>query len=92
MPDQIRESLNSRVVLDIIPALKQLDPTSLEVTRVAFAKSFQVLFQTMVGISALGFLASFMMRQLPLHTSVDSDWGMRKEEGEKIESETSTWK
>lgn len=35
----------------------------------------------MAGISAAGFVISLVMKHLPLHTSVDRDWGRRQEGG-----------
>lgn len=41
----------------------------------AFAEALQVVWEVLAGISALGFVVSLAMKHLPLHTSVDKDWG-----------------
>lgn len=64
------------IAYDIIPVISSLaEPLKTEV-RNAFATSLRVVWQVMVGVGALGFLISSAMKHLPLHTSLDENWGM----------------
>ncbi|EKM52290.1 uncharacterized protein PHACADRAFT_198357 [Phanerochaete carnosa HHB-10118-sp] len=49
--------------------------------RIAFADSITLIWRVMIGIADVGFLASFAMKGLSLHTQVDERWGL--EEGRK---------
>lgn len=62
-----------------IPAIKELDdPLRRDVQR-AFAESMAVIWQTMIGISGLGFLFSLLMQELPMGTTVDENYALRDE-------------
>lgn len=63
-------------IIPIIPALEEPFRTSV---KEAFADSLQVYWQVLIGISALGFLSSLLMKGLPLHTSMDENWGLVQE-------------
>ncbi|KAI0826717.1 Mfs1.2 [Trametes gibbosa] len=56
-----------------IPALEQ--PLKDEVRR-AFGDSLSVVWQVMVGILGIGLLASLLMRDVPLHNTVDDKWAL----------------
>ncbi|KAJ7907211.1 iron permease [Mycena leptocephala] len=70
-----------------IPAIKELDdPLRRDVQR-AFAESMAVIWQTMIGISGLGFLFSLLMQELPMGTTVDENYALRDEgvgEGDRM--------
>jgi hypothetical protein len=46
----------------------------------AFATSLSVLWKTMAGISALGLLSVLAMRELPMHTTTDENFGFVEKE------------
>ena len=46
------------------------------IVRVAFAESVIVIWQVLIGIAGIGFLACAGMKALPLHTQVDERWGL----------------
>ncbi|GJE91677.1 MFS general substrate transporter [Phanerochaete sordida] len=64
------------IAYSIIPAIPTLpEPLQSEV-KAAFAESVAVIWQVMIGIAGIGFLASLFMKGLPLHTQVDQKWGL----------------
>ena len=44
--------------------------------RRAFGESIAIVWKVMVGILAIGFLASLAMRDVPMHAKVDEKWGI----------------
>ncbi|KAF7309858.1 MFS general substrate transporter [Mycena indigotica] len=73
----------TQIAFEVIPTIRQLpQPLKAEV-RHAFAKSLQVLWNVLAGISGLGLVVSLSMKHLPLHTSVDTEWGRKQQEGAK---------
>lgn len=84
LPQQLltQFSLQTDVVFDVIPLLRELEEPLLGQVRAAFASSLQLVWQVMAGISGLGLLISFFMRHMRLHTSVDSDWGAVERQGQ----------
>lgn len=64
------------VVYALIPAIKSLPPDSQALVRRSFAHSIDVIWLVMLGLSALGFVCAFAMRELPMHDVTDGDWGM----------------
>ena len=50
--------------------------------RKAFADSLVVLWEVMIGIAGVSFLASLMMKSLPLHTQMDEQWAMEGNESQ----------
>ncbi|KAJ7165706.1 iron permease [Mycena crocata] len=72
----IKFPLGSEIAYAAIPAIRELEePLRKEVQR-AFAESMAVIWQTMIGISGLGFLFSFLMEEVPLSTTVDDDYAL----------------
>ncbi|KAJ7490851.1 major facilitator superfamily domain-containing protein [Mycena latifolia] len=60
-----------------IPVIRELDePLRMEVQR-AFAESMSVMWQTMAGIAALGFLLSLLMKEIPMVTTVDDNYALK---------------
>jgi hypothetical protein len=57
------------------------EPLRTEV-KVAFADSLRVFFQVLIGITALGLLASTFMKGLPLHTRTDRQWAPKSATGD----------
>ncbi|KAI0337303.1 Mfs1.2 [Trametopsis cervina] len=65
----------------VIPVIKTLDEPLRSQVRDAFAKSIVVIWQVLIGISGLGFLASLLMKGLPLHSALDEKWAIDNIEG-----------
>ncbi|KAJ6544431.1 MFS multidrug transporter [Mycena capillaripes] len=60
-----------------IPAIKELDDPLREEVQRAFAESMAVIWQTMIGISVLGFLSSMLMEEVAMGTTVDENYALR---------------
>ena len=74
------------IAYSIIPLIRTLpEPLKTEI-RVAFAESLRVVWQVLIGISAVGLIASLAMKRLPLHTEVDEKWGIEHTEAKPEES------
>ena len=43
----------------------------------AFAESLQTFWHVLIGVAAIGFVASWFMRGLPLHTSMDRKFALQ---------------
>ena len=69
-------------VIPVIPSLPK--PLQFEV-KAAFAESIGVIWQVMIGIAGIGFIASMFMKGLPLHTQVDQKWGLEGREEQTSE-------
>ncbi|KIP07377.1 hypothetical protein PHLGIDRAFT_105716 [Phlebiopsis gigantea 11061_1 CR5-6] len=67
------------LVYSVIPIIPTLDEPLKREVQDAFAGSIAVIWQVLIGISGLGFLASLAMKGLPLHSNVDERWGMNEE-------------
>lgn len=67
----------SYAAIPIIPSLPE--PLRTEV-REGFANSLKIVWYVMTGIAAIGFVSSLMMKGLPLHTTVNEQWTLEKEE------------
>ena len=80
LPAQFLDSIPGGVSITyaLIPIISQLEePTKSEVQD-AFAESLVVLWEVMIGISALSLLTSLFMKSLPLHTETDKQWSMKE--------------
>lgn len=67
----------SEVASTAIPFIPALEQPLRDEVRAAFAGAMQVVWQVLAGIGGIGFLWSFLMKGLPLHTSVDKEWSRR---------------
>ena len=67
------------VAYSIIPVIPTLEEPLRTQVRVAFAESLAVVWRVLIGISGLGLLASLPMKGLPLHTQVDTQWGLEEQ-------------
>ncbi|KAJ6470258.1 iron permease [Mycena vitilis] len=67
----------TEIAFEIIPSIRNLPQPLKDEVRHAFAGSLQVLWNVLAGISGVGLLVSLLMKHLPLHTSVDGDWGRK---------------
>ncbi|KZT02796.1 MFS general substrate transporter [Laetiporus sulphureus 93-53] len=69
----------------LIPEIPHLTPSLKLNAQTAFATSLKVFWEVLLGVGALGLLSSFLMKGLPLHTTLDEEWAM-KERSRKEES------
>jgi hypothetical protein len=60
----------------LIPRIATLPPDLQDQVHIAFASSLSRLWQVLIGIAAMGFLSSLIMKALPLHTQLDKEWAM----------------
>ncbi|KAF7330813.1 MFS domain-containing protein [Mycena venus] len=63
-----------------IPAIKHLEEPLKKQVQAAFASSMSVIWKTMIGISGLGLLLSFLMAELPMGNTVDENYGLQEKE------------
>jgi len=71
----------TQIAFEVIPSIRNLPQPLKDEVRHAFARSLQVLWKVLAGISGLGLLSSLFMKHLPLHTSVDANWGRDDRQG-----------
>ena len=69
------------VAYSAIPVIGHLEEPLRSIVREAFAESVIVIWQVLIGIAGIGFLACAGMKALPLHTQVDERWGLDGETG-----------
>ncbi|GJJ10843.1 hypothetical protein Clacol_005071 [Clathrus columnatus] len=65
------------IVYALIPTISSLPPILREQVRMAFADGLQLLWKILAGISALGFVSSLLMLELPMIGVVDEKWAMQ---------------
>ena len=75
------------IAYSIIPTIPTLEEPAQSQVREAFAQSIAVIWQVMIGISGIGFLASLAMKGLPLHTHRDEQWTLQDENAAKQDIE-----
>ncbi|KAJ7669855.1 iron permease [Mycena polygramma] len=70
-----------------IPVIRQLEEPLRTEVRAAFADSMAVIWQTMIGITGLGLLLSFLMAEVPMATTVDETYALveKKQEADSVE-------
>ncbi|KAJ7151953.1 iron permease [Mycena filopes] len=68
------------IAYSIIPLIRTLPQPLKGEIQIAFAESLRVVWQVLIGISGIDFLASLAMKRLPLHTEVDKKWGITESE------------
>ena len=72
------DSSNVNLAYSIISIIRTMqDPLKHEV-RQAFGDSLVVVWQTMLGILGIGFIASLFMQNIPLHTQTDKKWDLHE--------------
>ncbi|KIM76367.1 hypothetical protein PILCRDRAFT_826363 [Piloderma croceum F 1598] len=82
LPDEFLASFpqGTAIAYKVIPLLSSLEEPLKTEVRDAFASSLRVVWQVMIGVGALGLIASLAMEHLPLHTSIDEKWGIADSE------------
>jgi hypothetical protein len=66
------------IAFAIIPQISKLPEPLRSQVRVAFADSLSVIWKTMIGISAAGLLTVLAMKELPMHTTTDENFGFEE--------------
>ncbi|KAI9000562.1 iron permease [Trametes punicea] len=64
--------------IPLIPSLPE--PLGTEV-RVAFATSMSTVWKVMTGLAGAGFLTTFLLKEIPMHTYTDSRYGLEEQAG-----------
>jgi hypothetical protein len=63
------------IAFSSIPVIPTLSSSLRDEVRNTFGEALKVVWQTLFGISIIGFLFCLGMRQLELHSEIDKDWG-----------------
>ncbi|KAH9847856.1 Mfs1.2 [Lenzites betulinus] len=63
-----------------IPQIRLLPNPLRDEVRRAFGESLSVVWQVMTGILGIGFLASLLMRDVPMHNHIDEKWALETEQ------------
>ncbi|KAL5518322.1 hypothetical protein ACEPAH_4 [Sanghuangporus vaninii] len=66
------------VAYSIIPVIPTLEEPFRTNVRIAFADSLRVYWEVLLAVGVAGLLVSLLMKGLPLHTSLDKDWGLKE--------------
>lgn len=80
-------SQGAEVAYAIIPIVPTLPEPLKSQVRDAFAGSVAVIWRVMIGMSVVGFLFVFGMREEKMHEVTDEDWGMKERKRKEQESE-----
>jgi len=82
----------------VVPQIRDLPQPLKDQVRAAFGNSTAVIWKVMAGIACVGVLASFAMRDVPLHEKVDEKWGLDAsnedgdvEKSDCLASDEKTW-
>lgn len=80
MPHAILSELPSgtSVVFSLVQSIPQLDEPLRTQVKQEFAEAMQIFWRVLIGIGALGFISSLLMKALPLHTALDEDFALEK--------------
>ncbi|EIN09217.1 iron permease [Punctularia strigosozonata HHB-11173 SS5] len=70
--------LSSTSIYALIPLIHTFDVTTQAVIRHAFARSLQLLWRVMIGISGLGFLSCLFMREEKMRKDMDETWALKE--------------
>lgn len=68
---------------NVVPEIKGMSEPLKSELRVAFADSISVLWQTMIGVAGIGFLACFLMEEVQMKSELDENWGLELQDLEK---------
>ncbi|CDO74565.1 hypothetical protein BN946_scf184771.g1 [Trametes cinnabarina] len=90
LPSEFLERLPSGVDLTYaaIPTIRNLPQPLKDEVRQAFGDSITVIWKVMVGILAIGLLASLFMADVPLHDMTDEKWALKEEEQDTPDYQT----
>ncbi|KAI9067692.1 MFS multidrug transporter [Trametes sanguinea] len=62
-----------------IPIISDLDEPLRTEVRVAFAQSMATIWKVLAGISAAGFLSVLLLREIPMQTYIDDQFGLEQQ-------------
>ena len=68
----------AEIAYAIIPVIPTLDDPLRTEVRIAFATSMSVVWKVMLGLAGGGFLATLMLKEIPMHTATDSRYGLEQ--------------
>ncbi|KAL9715560.1 hypothetical protein Ac2012v2_000001 [Leucoagaricus gongylophorus] len=90
LPEAFVQSLPRGLELSYsaIPQISTLSEPLRNQVRGAFSGSLAVLWQTLLGISALGLLSTLMMKEVPMQTVADERYGLNEQVESKSTGET----
>ncbi|KAL1946346.1 hypothetical protein VTO73DRAFT_15473 [Trametes versicolor] len=71
------------IAYSAIPAIAGLAQPLQGQVRAAFADSFRLVWQVLLGFSAVGLLSVAMQKNIALHSKMDDRWGMQEKERER---------
>ncbi len=74
----------------LIPSIRSMDDSLRSSVQTAFAESLKVLWEVLIGVAALGGLASLLMRGLPLHSYTDEKWAVMEKSGGTSDKEVAS--
>ncbi|KAM5544683.1 hypothetical protein V8D89_001581 [Ganoderma adspersum] len=78
----------AEIAYALIPVIPTLDEPLRTEVRAAFAASMAVVWKVMLGIAAAGFLTTFLLKEIPMHTATDNRYGLAQEHASKTSSVT----
>ncbi|KAG8907843.1 hypothetical protein FRB99_002016 [Tulasnella sp. 403] len=61
-----------------IPRIPFLEEPLRTAVRSAFADALRMIWLALLGVSGAGFLVTFLMKEIEMHTETDAKWGMRE--------------
>ncbi|KAI0341086.1 iron permease [Trametopsis cervina] len=81
LPPSFLSSLPSgvSVAYSSIPVIQSLPKPIQTQVRIAFSDSMKVLWYTMIGISGVGLATVLLMKEVPMRTDVDEQWGLENQ-------------
>ncbi|KAJ7838312.1 iron permease [Mycena leptocephala] len=83
LPDAFVEKFpgGSQIAFEVIPFIPTLQQPLRDEVRHTFAQAFQLMWRVLAGLASFGLFTSLFMKHLPLHTSVDANWGREDDDG-----------
>ena len=63
-----------------IPQIKGLQSALKAQVQAAFADSLDVLWEVMIAVSGVGFLSTWLMREVPMQQVPDENWGLSEKD------------
>lgn len=81
LPQAFLQTLDggAEIAFAVIPALPHLDEPLRTEVREAFAESLATIWRVMAGVCAAGFVAVVLMREVPMPTYTDDQYGLQQQ-------------
>ncbi|KAI0083102.1 iron permease [Irpex rosettiformis] len=70
-----------------IPTLNSLDPATQFLVRKAFADSLKLMWLVMIGISGIGLVSVFFMKEIPMRHDLDEQWALEQKEKKNTQAQ-----